>query len=191
VSLAPIQDYLMGLSSGALESEYTWRLFPKIHEIPGAKERFMRIADFHRLARAGQLPRFSFIEPSWTISKNSVDPSVENLFTQMGTDYHPPGNLIVAERFVKEIYASLIADPAAWNKTLLLITFDEFVGSFDHVAPPPSDPALGAHRSRGSTRTGLTSIASARACPPSSSPRGCARAPSSVQRPTFHMIIHR
>lgn len=136
----------MGLSSGALESEYTWRLFPKIHEIPGAKERFMRIADFHRLARAGQLPRFSFIEPSWTISKNSVDPSVENLFTQMGTDYHPPGNLIVAERFVKEIYASLIADPAAWNKTLLLITFDEFVGSFDHVAPPRATPPWGSSK---------------------------------------------
>jgi phospholipase C len=48
--------------------------------------------------------------------------------------------MVVAENFVKDVYSSLIANQAAWNKTLLVITFDEFVGSFDHVAPPKAVP---------------------------------------------------
>ena len=41
--------------------------------------------------------------------------------------------MLVGEQFVKEVYTSLIANQDAWKKTLLIITFDEFVGSFDHV----------------------------------------------------------
>ena len=39
--------------------------------------------------------------------------------------------MLVGEQFVKEVYTSLISNQDAWRKTLLLITFDEFVGTFD------------------------------------------------------------
>ncbi|WP_157646551.1 alkaline phosphatase family protein [Burkholderia ubonensis] len=134
--LKPYRDYINELASGLLSSSYTWRLFPAIQKIPNARGHFKKLDDFHVLARAGQLPRFSYIEPYWTIAQSSTDAGLKNLFTQIGNDYHPPGNMVVAENFVKDVYSSLIANKAAWNKTLLVITFDEFVGSFDHVAPP-------------------------------------------------------
>jgi phospholipase C len=142
-ALKPYTDYLNGLTSGELGSNYTWRLFPEIHKIPNASQHFKRLDQFHALARAGQLPKFSYIEPFWTIAQSSTTDGLKNLFTVMGNDYHPPGNMIVAENFVKEVYASLITNQAAWNKTLLVITFDEFVGSFDHAVPPPATPPWG------------------------------------------------
>ena len=134
VLLNPYAQYLMDLTSGELGSCYTWRLFPQIKDkIPGAAQNFQKLDDFHRKARAGQLPKFSYIEPFWTIAHTTTDnPVYENLFSALGNDYHPPGNVLAGEQFVKEVYTSLISNKAAWNKTLLLITFDEFVGSFDH-----------------------------------------------------------
>jgi phospholipase C len=136
--------YLQSLTSGGLESCYTWRLFPQIHNIPNAAQRFQGIDEFHRLARAGQLPRFSYVEPYWTIAQTSVDAGLKRLVTAMGNDYHPPCNMITSEDFLSSVYSSLIANRDAWAKTLLIITFDESVGSFDHVLPsPPAVPPWG------------------------------------------------
>lgn len=142
-ALKPYTSYINGLASGQLSSNYTWRLFPAIQKIDNASQHFKGIDQFHSMARAGKLPKFSYIEPFWTTAETSTDAGLKNLFTQMGNDYHPPGNMIVAENFVKDVYSSLIANQAAWNKTLLVITFDEFVGSFDHVNPPKAEPPWG------------------------------------------------
>ncbi|GAA0650282.1 alkaline phosphatase family protein [Brevundimonas lenta] len=149
-ALSPYTSYLEDLTSGELGSCYTWRLYPQIKDkIPNAAQHFQKLEDFHRRARAGQLPAFSYIEPFWSISHTATDNSgLEKLVTVLGNDYHPPSNLLVGEEFVKEVYTSLISNRAAWEKTLLLITFDEFVGVFDHrkdelvegVVTPPWGP---------------------------------------------------
>ncbi len=149
--LKPYTEYIESLSSGKLSSNYTHRLFPAIGKIADADQHFKSISDFHTLARAGKLPSFSYIEPEWTIAQSSTDAGLKNLFTQLGNDYHPPGNTIVGENFVKDVYSSLIANQSAWNKTLLVITFDEFVGSFDHVAPPDACAPWGAAKPSFST----------------------------------------
>ncbi len=126
--------YLKELSAGDLASSYTWRLFPRIQQIPNARDHFQRLPDFHARARNGTLPAFSYIEPYWSISRTTTDNELkERLISDLGNDYHPPSNLLVGEEFVKDVYTSLISNPEAWQKTLLLITFDEFVGTFDHV----------------------------------------------------------
>ncbi len=139
--LGKYSDYIGELTNGRVASTYTRRLFQQsLEKIDGVDQCFKTLDQFHKLARVGRLPKFSYIEPIWTISHDATNDGaiaqVQNLVTQIGNDYHPPGNMIVAENFVKDVYASLIANQDAWNKTLLLITFDEFVGSFDHVPPP-------------------------------------------------------
>ncbi|HEU5269478.1 MAG TPA: alkaline phosphatase family protein [Jatrophihabitans sp.] len=136
--LSPYTEYLEDLTSGELGSCYTWRLFPQIQaKIPDAAKHFGKLEDFHRLARAGRLPKFSYLEPFWSISHTTNDnPVQERLVSVLGNDYHPPGNILLGEEFVKEVYTSLIANTDAWQKTLLLITFDEFVGTFDHITDP-------------------------------------------------------
>lgn len=83
---------------------------------------FGKIAD-------GTLPRFSFIEPSWTLPFGpGLGPN--------GTDYHPPGDIRKGERFLKELYDALSGNPAIWDSLLLIINFDEHGGTYDHVRPP-------------------------------------------------------
>ncbi|MGZ6013857.1 MAG: alkaline phosphatase family protein [Caulobacteraceae bacterium] len=138
-ALAPYAEYLMSLSNGELESCYTWRLFPEIQTIANAADNFQSLDQFIALAQAGQLPAFSYIEPLWTISQTtnpapSISALPQALVTCLGNDYHPPCNLLAAEKLVKDVYQALISNQAAWQNTVLLITFDEPVGSFDHQA---------------------------------------------------------
>lgn len=78
---------------------------------------------------SGSLPRFSFIEPSWTLPLGpGLGPN--------GTDYHPPGDIRKGERFLKELYDALSGNPDIWNSLLFIINFDEHGGTYDHVCPP-------------------------------------------------------
>ncbi|MGK3994521.1 alkaline phosphatase family protein [Sorangium sp. So ce1024] len=150
------QDYLIELSSGELPSCYTYRLFRGLHAIPDVERRFARMEEFHEQARAGKLPRFSVVEPFWTVSEESTDVSwIQSLATALGNDYHPPGNLSAGEAFLQSVYMSLIANREAWEKTLLIVTFDEGVGTFDHVPPPAAVPPWGSGRPGFETQHGF------------------------------------
>ncbi|WP_299596507.1 alkaline phosphatase family protein [uncultured Microbulbifer sp.] len=88
---------------------------------------FKDLSDFFALAKAGSLPRFSYLEPTWFEKKWG--------FGHNGTDYHPPGDLAQGEAFLWDIYLALKNSPA-WKDTLLIINFDEHGGTYDHVEPP-------------------------------------------------------
>jgi phospholipase C len=52
-------------------------------------------------------------------------------------DDHPIADLQAGERWSKRIYDAAVASPA-WSSTVILLTWDEGGGFFDHVAPPHS-----------------------------------------------------
>jgi phospholipase C len=63
-------------------------------------------------------------------------------------DDHPTADMYNGQRFVNRVYEALRANPALWRKTLLVITYDEHGGFYDHVVPPTADlrsrdPVLG------------------------------------------------
>lgn len=142
-------EYLKELSSSERVSDYTHRLFPELLRVANADSHFSKLDEFHTLARAGQLPNFSYLQPEWTIAHAGTGGGlgttlgIKSVLFHQGRDYHPPGNLDAAENLVRDIYASLIANRSAWEKTLFVITFDEPVGSFDHVPPPAAIPPWG------------------------------------------------
>ena len=132
-------NYLRSLADGSVESAFSYRLFPRIKDrVPRAKDNFAKLDEFHKAARAGKLPQFSFIEPVWSISPQGTGSSLSsgNALYHLGDDYHPPSNLDGGENLLQSVYSSLIANESAWRKTLFVVTFDEPVGSFDHVPPP-------------------------------------------------------
>jgi len=57
-------------------------------------------------------------------------------------DDHPPAAVGHGELFLRKVYDSLTRNPARWAKTVLIVTFDEHGGFWDHVPPPmiPFDP---------------------------------------------------
>jgi phospholipase C len=109
----------------------------KIDWVTDTLERpIVRGASFLDDAARGTLPQVSWIDP------NFVDLSV--LETNSNDD-HPPSDIRAGQAFVFEVYDALLRSPN-WNDTLLVITYDEHGGFYDHVGPPdgmgPRIPAL-------------------------------------------------
>ena len=79
-----------------------------------------KFADFQAAAAAGTLPAFSFLEPSWGSTGNSQ---------------HPNYDVALGEQLIHDVYET-VRGGAAWPKTLLIVTYDEHGGCYDHVPPP-------------------------------------------------------
>jgi phospholipase C len=92
-----------------------------------------RYAQFFKQCKSGKLPAFSYIDPSYTFADSG--PSSGN----QGNDDHPHADIRAGEYFMSTIYNAVTTSPA-WSRTLLIFTFDEWGGFFDHV-PPPAAPA--------------------------------------------------
>ncbi len=83
-------------------------------------------------AAKGQLAAFSYIEPEWATYRAGTG---DHNF-QIENDQHPVSNLAVGEKLLYEVYQALRSNGAAWEKTVLIITYDEHGGNYDHVHPP-------------------------------------------------------
>lgn len=110
-----------------VDCKFTYNLFLK-GQIPTVDSPYQvgnyapQLNQFYDDAKYDTLPAFSFLEPKWVASNGS-------------TSYHPGNDLIPGERTLNDIFNALQNSPA-WEKTLLVITFDEHGGIADHVPPP-------------------------------------------------------
>lgn len=82
---------------------------------------FGTLDDFYAKCVSGALPSYAFLEP--------VYGGVEQ------NDQHPPQDIRPGEALIAAVYNAL-KDSPAFNETLLIITYDEHGGCYDHVAPP-------------------------------------------------------
>ena len=78
-------------------------------------------------AKAGDLPQISWIDPNF-VDLSIMDPN--------SNDDHPPSDVLAGQQFVLDVYRAVIESPA-WPKTMLVFTYDEHGGFYDHVPPPP------------------------------------------------------
>jgi phospholipase C len=98
-------------------------------------------ARFQADAVNGKLAAFSYIEPEWATYPRKTDPPAvgqaddEHNF-HIENDQHPVSNLAVGEKLLYDVYQALRSNGPAWEKTLLIITYDEHGGNYDHVHPP-------------------------------------------------------
>ena len=81
---------------------------------------FGKFADFQADAAAGNLPAYSFLEPGWGSAGNSQ---------------HPNYDVALGEALILDVYHALRNGPG-WDQTLLIISYDEHGGCYDHVPPP-------------------------------------------------------
>jgi phospholipase C len=92
------------------------------------------ISNFFADAVAGTLPAVSYVDPRF-------------LGAQLGlsTDDHPHADIRNGQVFLNEIYNAVVNSPN-WPNTVLVITYDEWGGFYEHVPPPtaPIPPASAA-----------------------------------------------
>lgn len=95
------------------------------------RSRMKLMADFAEDVEKGNLPEYTFVEPRYNAYGNHLP-----------NDMHPPHNVSEGEALIAEVYNRLRANEKLWANTMLIVTFDEGVGLFDHVKPPKAvDPA--------------------------------------------------
>ncbi len=114
---------------GYKDEPLTRGAFPDTLSAPDTN--FGHFTDFQSDAAAGTLAQYSFVEPSWGSDGNSQ---------------HPNYDVALGELFIQQVYEAVRSGPG-WNQTLLIITYDEHGGCYDHVAPPtnavPPDSSVG------------------------------------------------
>ena len=79
------------------------------------------IEDFFDDAAAGQLPTFSIIDPQF--------------FGNGANDDHPDHDIRLGQALIASVVNALGASPQ-WSRSMLVITYDEHGGFYDHVPPP-------------------------------------------------------
>lgn len=130
-----ITDWRIYHSTEWLNTVFTYQLFLKgqiptvDHAIdaaatkPGASTPWISTIDqFYKDALAGKLPSFSMLEPIWI---GGTGP----------TSYHPGADIVPGETQLNMVYDAISKGPG-WEETMLVITFDEHGGAYDHVPPP-------------------------------------------------------
>lgn len=92
-------------------------------------DNFGTLKQFKAKCKKGNLPSYSFLEPIY----HGEDQN----------DQHPPTDIRKGEKLIADIY-NMVKDSPVFDKTMLIITYDEHGGCYDHVAPPggatPPDP---------------------------------------------------
>jgi phospholipase C len=138
--------------------------FVNLWDDPARAGNWYQFPTFDEHVRAGTLPNYSFIEPNHRPPVHTVehDPGVgtpdisnnqhpgNNLVSNNAFDTAPPtepGDFCRAEALIASVYQSLRANPEVFNRTILLITYDEHGGLYDHVPPPVDIPNPGINAS--------------------------------------------
>lgn len=93
------------------------------------EKHFGHFRDFQARAAAGTLPAYTFLEPDFGASGNSQ---------------HPNYDVALGEQLIRDVYYTLRNGPG-WEDTLLLITYDEHGGNYDHVIPPSTATTPDSH----------------------------------------------
>lgn len=131
-----IFDYLKDAVDPRTGAGVTWRYFEHAYCTLRFYEKYTfdhtHVVDmddpvngFFTCARTGQLPNVSFIDP------HLVDYPPDSNCDE------PPSDIANGQTLVQRVVEAVVASPA-WNKTLLLITYDEHGGFYDHVPPSPA-----------------------------------------------------
>jgi phospholipase C len=83
--------------------------------------------------RDNKLPNYSFIFPRFSNKKASAGSPAKRANSQ-----HAPEDVRFGEHLIADVYDALAANQALFAKTLLVVTYDEHGGFYDHVVPGPA-----------------------------------------------------
>ena len=108
-------------TSSAVPTSSSLALFPQLY-LKNAATKIVLNTEFFTDAAAGTLPNYCLVEPDYGHQ------SEEN-----------PQNIAVGEEFAASVVNAVINGPA-WDRTALLLTYDEHGGYYDHVRPPAAIP---------------------------------------------------
>jgi phospholipase C len=129
----------------------TWRNYytdlPQTAIVPSIIQKYPAnlspIGHFFADCAAGSLPQVSFVDPEFGALGQVGAPlsavpgfaKLGSLVSATGGDEENPQDLTYGENWAYQVVNAVLRSPA-WARTLLVYTFDEHGGYYDHVPPP-------------------------------------------------------
>ena len=90
---------------------------------------YATIERFVELCKKDRLPSYSFIEPRY-------NPQQDGGAFLPANDQHPDHDVAAGEFLIKRVYEALRANDNVWQRSMLVIIYDEHGGLYDHIPPP-------------------------------------------------------
>ncbi len=110
------------LTRAGVETAFYYNGFPGLMLFGERMVRYLRPFDaYFEDCASGTLPAFTMLEPKFGGG--------------LRTDDHSRGDVNVGQRFILECFGAFAQSPQ-WKRGLFILTYDEWGGFFDHVAPP-------------------------------------------------------
>ena len=152
------------------DHEVDWRIyyddtpqawaFPALWDTAERHAKWFLLDTFTSHVAAGDLAPYTFIEPNHRPPLHTLDHAPVVGTPGLSNSQHPENNLVSnaaydtftltgesdftrAEHLIATVYEALRARPDVFDKTLLLVTYDEHGGLYDHVPPPTGVPSPG------------------------------------------------
>ena len=99
----------------------------------------------HDLSQAGaDFPALTWLEPTYTWAEVFVlDP-----FFPEPNDDHPPSDMQLGQALIRYVYNAIRESPI-WERSALIVAYDEHGGFYDHVEPPACAPQADGFTQRG------------------------------------------
>lgn len=94
--------------------------FAAVEESPAQRSRLVATSQFYVDARTGRLPAVCWVIPNAAVSE------------------HPPSSVRQGMAYVTSLVNAVMSGPD-WDSTAIFISYDEWGGFYDHVAPPTID----------------------------------------------------
>jgi phospholipase C len=116
--------------------------------INGQQNNFRRFeTDFEADMSTGAFPNYSFIVPRY---KHGADGPANS--------QHAPDDVRYGDNLIADVYEALRKNDPVWSKAVLIVTYDEHGGFYDHVKPPfgvPNPDGINAPLPDSSIRPGI------------------------------------
>jgi phospholipase C len=132
--------FVKGICDSLRSGELSLPVTPLLHLLNFARffesshsDIFNTLEGFRADCAKGRLPAYSFVEPNFFNPHNDMHPSTPGESIDGAQKTSP---VLLGEALVRDVYNAIFTSPRHRENTLLIITFDEHGGCYDHVAPP-------------------------------------------------------
>jgi phospholipase C len=105
-----------------------------VMDLDTMRRHYRRTDDLHNdLQEPDFAAAYVFIEPNYGLLERPLGDF------QCGNSQHPNDDVARGDAFVKQVYEAIRQSPH-WESSLLVVTYDEHGGFYDHVPPPAAVP---------------------------------------------------
>jgi phospholipase C len=124
-----------GTQPDCADDQMTCKAAPQSATTPGI---WNPLPFFDDVAQNGQLGDVQPIHAFYTAARDGKLPAVSWVAPTNAVSEHPPSSVGVGENYVTGLINTIMQGPD-WSSTAIFLTWDDWGGFYDHVAPPSVD----------------------------------------------------